>query len=197
MNFKKIITMPLELMAKRRAYEFGAPEIDENARVGSWRKINLLRGGEFSLGEGSIFDGLLVTEHKDAKVHIGRNTYIGNSNLVSAIGIDIGDDVLISWDCWIYDHNSHSTLWIERSNDVRDYVAGGISNKDWQHVKREKVTIEDKAWIGFRSIILKGVRIGEGAIVAAGSVVTKDVPDWTIVGGNPARIIRKIDDGRE
>ena len=50
----------------------------------------------------------------------------------------------------------------------------------------------DKSWIGFNSILLKGITIGEGAIIGAGSVVTKDVPPWTIVAGNPAQIIREI-----
>ena len=59
-------------------------------------------------------------------------------------------------------------------------------------VIRKPIVIKDKAWIGFNSIILKGVTIGEGAIVGAGSVVTKDVPPYTIVAGNPARIVREI-----
>ena len=52
--------------------------------------------------------------------------------------------------------------------------------------------IEDKSWIGFDVVILKGVRIGKGAIVASRSVVTKDVPDWTIVAGNPAQLVREM-----
>lgn len=67
-----------------------------------------------------------------------------------------------------------------------------IGYKDWIHVKICPVKICNKVWIGFNSIILKGVTIGEGSIVGAGSVVTKDVPPWTIVAGNPARIIREI-----
>ncbi len=62
--------------------------------------------------------------------------------------------------------------------------------KDWSNVKSSPITIKDKAWIGFNSIILKGVTIGEGAVVAAGSVVTQDVPDYAVVGGNPAKIIK-------
>lgn len=64
--------------------------------------------------------------------------------------------------------------------------------KNWEFVNSAPVYIKDKAWIGFNSIILKGVTIGEGAIVGAGSIVTKDVPDWTIVAGNPAKIVRNI-----
>jgi len=59
----------------------------------------------------------------------------------------------------------------------------------WKNLLKE---IPDDVWIGSMSIILAGVFIGEGAIIAAGSVVTKDVPPFTIVGGNPARIIREL-----
>ena len=64
--------------------------------------------------------------------------------------------------------------------------------KDWTHVSCATVIIGNKSWIGFNSIILKGITIGEGAIIGAGSVVTKDVPPWTIVAGNPMRTIREI-----
>ncbi|MDH4236354.1 MAG: hypothetical protein OEV17_03815 [Nitrospira sp.] len=59
-------------------------------------------------------------------------------------------------------------------------------------MKVGKVDIHDKAWIGLDAIILKGVTIGEGAIVGAGSVVSKDVPPFTIVAGNPARVVREL-----
>ena len=55
-----------------------------------------------------------------------------------------------------------------------------------------QVTIEDDVWIGCQSVILRGITVGRGAIVGAGSIVTKDVPAWTIVAGNPARVIREI-----
>ncbi|MGC8751800.1 DapH/DapD/GlmU-related protein, partial [Hydrotalea sp.] len=62
--------------------------------------------------------------------------------------------------------------------------------KNWEKVKSSPIKIADKAWIGFNVIILKGVTIGEGAIVGAGSVVTKDVPPYAVVAGNPAKIIK-------
>ena len=59
-------------------------------------------------------------------------------------------------------------------------------------LKSKPVVIENDVWIGCNSVILSGVKIGQSAIVGAGAVVTKDVPSWTIVAGNPARIIRRI-----
>jgi acetyltransferase-like isoleucine patch superfamily enzyme len=65
-------------------------------------------------------------------------------------------------------------------------------NKDWSIVQSEKIIINDKVWIGFDVLILKGVVIGEGAIIAAKSVVTKDVPAWTLFAGNPAKYIKDL-----
>ena len=63
---------------------------------------------------------------------------------------------------------------------------------NWDQVNSKPIFIKKNAWIGMRSIILKGVTVGEGSIVAAGSVVTKDVPDYTLVAGNPAVIKKKL-----
>jgi len=104
---------------------------------------------------------------------------------------------MFSWGCTVVDNNSHSIKWSEREMDVLDWKKGLDENrighyKDWSNVKEDEVIIKDKAWIGFNVTILKGVTIGEGSIVGAGSVVTKDVPDWTIVAGNPSKIIKEI-----
>ncbi|MBI5136924.1 MAG: hypothetical protein HZA24_06245 [Nitrospirae bacterium] len=89
------------------------------------------------------------------------------------------------------DHDSHSLAFNERQHDVADWMAG---RKDWTHVNRAPVRIRDRAWIGARSMILKGVEVGQGAVVGGGAVVTRDVPPWTIVAGNPARVIRELTD---
>lgn len=69
-----------------------------------------------------------------------------------------------------------------------------IVDKDWSNVKFAPIHICNKTWIGARVTILKGVTIGEGAIVGAGSVVTKDVPAWSVVAGNPAKIVKRIEE---
>jgi galactoside O-acetyltransferase len=147
-------------------------------------------GCSLTIGSNCNVEGLLVFEKSSAQISIGSRAHIGGGTvLAAAIGIEIGDDVLIAFDALIMDHDSHSLLFRERRKDVRDWMDG---KKDWANVEMGRVHISDKAWVGARSIILKGTTIGEGAIVAAGSVVTRDVSPWTIVGGNPAKLIRAL-----
>ena len=147
-------------------------------------------GCSLTIGSESNVEAAIVFEKDSARIFIGSRTHVGGGTILAAAGdIEIGDDVLIAFDALITDHNSHSLCFAERSSDVREWIRG---RKDWSHVPVGPVRISNKAWIGARAIILKGVTIGEGAVVGAGSVVTKDVPDWTIVAGNPARIIRPL-----
>ena len=149
------------------------------------------------VGRQSVVNGLFVFEVNEGKIVIGDNSFIGGGMFVCIDEINIGNDVMISWGCTIVDNNSHSVKWSERANDNLDWKRGLDEGavgkfKNWRDVKRARVVVKDKAWIGFNCIILKGVTIGEGAVVGAGSVVTKDVPDWTIAGGNPAAVLREL-----
>jgi acetyltransferase-like isoleucine patch superfamily enzyme len=162
--------------------------IARSARV-SYRRLKLRPNIHFTVGEGSTIGAAISFEREGAQVIVGRNSEIGASHIVCATKVEIGNDVLISWGCTIDDHDSHPIAWSARLNDVRDNYQG---KKNWTRVVSRPVKIGDKCWIGMHAIILKGVHVGEGAIVAAGAVVTKSVPAWTIVGGNPARVIRTI-----
>lgn len=147
------------------------------------------------IGDNSLVSGNYFFELEGAQIIIGNDTFVGNSSFVCTTKISIGSNVLISWGCTIMDNNAHSLISEERKNDVRDWKKGIDENavgkyKDWSNVSKGEVTIKNKAWIGFNVIILKGVTIGEGAVVAAGSVVTKDVPDYAVVAGNPAAILK-------
>lgn len=151
--------------------------------------INSKANCTFSLGSQSIFEGLFIFDRANASIKIGNRTFIGGeTKIIAAQEIEIGDDVLISWGCTIVDHDSHATDFEKRKDDV---VNWGKGIKNWEHVTIKKVTIGNKVWIGFGVNILKGVTIGEGAVVAAGSLVTKDVAPYTIVGGNPAKFIKE------
>lgn len=163
-------------------------------RIGSgtnveWATLVVPKRNEVRIGTDSIVHARISFDADAGRVAIGDRCYIGRSHLVCHTRIDLGCDVIISWGVTIVDHNSHAIGWRDRENDVRDWAKG---MKCWDKVKQAPVVIEDHVWIGFNAVVLKGVTIGRGAIVAAGAVVTRDVPPFTIVGGNPARIIREL-----
>lgn len=174
----------------------------EDSIYGNGFSVDLRRpkAGKVYLKTGShcILDGSFIFETENGQITVGDRVHIGGSTFVSVNGIEIGNDVTIAWDCLFYDHNSHATGWEERKNDTeqeyRDMLQFGdpIRNKNWSVVKSAPIRICDKAWIGVGCKILKGVTIGEGAIVAAGSVVTKDVAPWSVVGGNPAKVLKTV-----
>ncbi len=150
------------------------------------------------VGRGNILACEFRFESRAGYISVGDDCYIGPSLLISHNRIEIGNHVTIAWGCTIYDHDSHSLDYLERRKDIEREIVNMrknvhfISDKDWSIVNSKPIVIKDDAWIGMNAIILKGVTIGQGAIVGAGSVVTKDVPDWTIVAGNPAIVVKKI-----
>lgn len=126
------------------------------------------------------------------EIVIGERCFIGeNTKIWSGAKIVIGDDVLISHNVHIVDTNSHELNHLERAAGFLKIINSGHSSKI-VNVDTAPIVIGNHVWINFGSIILKGVTIGEGAIIAAGSLVTKDVQPYTLVGGNPAKIIRYL-----
>lgn len=148
-------------------------------------------GGKVTIGSDSLIECNISTETEYASVYIGNNVFIGGGTIIdSAIGITIEDDVLVSYQCIIQDSDNHNSAYSLRKNDTSDWKNDGFHN--WEITPKKPVKLSKGCWLGARAIILKGVTIGKGSIVGAGSIVTKDVPDWTIVAGNPAKIIREI-----
>ena len=112
---------------------------------------------------------LYVFNYKGIK--IGSHSHINRSCFIDArAGVTIGNNVSIS----------HNVSIITGSHDIQSINFSGVFRP---------IKIDDYVWIGINSTILQGVHIGKGAVVAAGSVVTKDIPPYTIVGGVPAKII--------
>lgn len=146
-------------------------------------------GSSVVIGSNCLVKGLIVAETPESRVVIGDRSLIGSDTILDcALSITIGSDVLVSYGCLIMDSDNHSVNYTERVNDLSNWMNG--NKHDWSCTEREAVTIKSNSWIGARSIILKGVTIGKGAVVGAGSTVTTNVPPFAIVAGNPARIIR-------
>jgi len=142
------------------------------------------------IGDGVFIDATLEV-YEYGKLFIDDYTFIGNSRIFCANQVFIGKGCWIADHVFIMDSNLHPISAKKRFEDAVNF-SKGIFPDVYRGIPNAPVIIENSVWIGVNSIILKGVTIGEGAIVGAGSVVTKDVPAWTIVGGNPAKIIREI-----
>ncbi|HEF0022488.1 TPA: acyltransferase [Citrobacter amalonaticus] len=81
----------------------------------------------------------------------------------------------------------------DQNQQLRDWHSGNfIANKNWQAVNSKPIVIGNNAWLGFDVVVLKGVTIGEGAIIGARSVVTRDIPPWSVAVGNPAKVVKYI-----
>lgn len=148
---------------------------------------------DIRIGKNSHVRGELLVFNYGGKIEIGDNTFIGvGSKVWSGELVIIGSNVLISHNVNIMDTNSHEMDHLERAEGFIKLMREGYP-KDKGSIKTSPVVIEDYAWISFNAIILKGVRIGKGAVVSAGAVVTKDVPDFCLVAGNPAQVIKHLD----
>ncbi len=129
------------------------------------------RGGEIRTGIVQLYSGVRLEVSEGAGLSIGNGTYLNRNTCVCAESrVEIGNNCKISWDVTIMDSDQHP-----------------LPGKNT--TVKKPVIIEDNVWIGCRAIILKGVRIGTGAIIGAGAVITKDVPAHAIVVGAPQRVI--------
>jgi acetyltransferase-like isoleucine patch superfamily enzyme len=143
------------------------------------------------IGRNCHIYGSIVVMPYGGMISFGDNCSFGDmSRMVSCKEIRIGNRVMIAHNVNILDGNSHPLDAKLRHEDFMNNYSFGVQEYD---LKEKKILIEDDVWIGFNSIILKGVKIGRGAIIGAGSVVTKDVEPWTVNVGNPLRCIYKLE----
>lgn len=124
--------------------------------------------------------------------HIDYKTYFRYTKKIT-----IGDDVSINRGCAFYASYFIKEAYIKIGNNVSigPQVTFFSAGHDYKYIDRPdiggSIIVDDNVWIGGRSVILPGVTVGRGAVVGAGSVVTKDVSPWTIVAGNPAKLIKQ------
>lgn len=144
------------------------------------------------VGDYAYIDGTISLLAATSRCRIGHHSFLAAESRLWALGsITIGDYVHIAPRVDVFDNDSHSLDAEERR---RDAIASFERKepRDWSGVAQADVVIEDDVWIGTKSTILKGVRLGRGCVVAAASVVTSDVEPFTLVGGNPARVLRPL-----
>lgn len=142
--------------------------IGNNVSINSCLKSNPIGGNERTI----------LFAKGDGKISIGDNCGISNSVLFATKSIKICDNVLIGGNVKIYDTDFH---WVDYNKRITEKCG-----------KTAEVIIKEGSFIGAHSIILKGVTIGERAVIGAGSVVTKDIPSDELWAGNPAKFIRKL-----
>lgn len=150
------------------------------------------------VGNDNMLECAVVFESPTGEVIVGDRNYIGDCTIICKSRIEFGRNIFVAWGSYFYDHDSHSLNHLDRQKDItqqlQDYRSNKnfVENKNWSVVATAPIKICDNAWIGMNVLILKGVTVGEGAIVGAGSVVTKDVEPWTMVAGNPARVVKTL-----
>ncbi|SHL93537.1 Coenzyme F420 hydrogenase/dehydrogenase, beta subunit C-terminal domain [Fibrobacter sp. UWB7] len=196
----------IRLLSKQRSFMgflMGIVKRIKNKFRNHYYKKRLGGGTNFSMGENIVMNNPQCVFLGD-KVGVGANTYLGpvtsymgvaynpkiiigdgtwvgkNCSLAAIDRVEIGKNVLFAGHVHITDH-SHGYEDITKPMNVQRLTSKG------------PVIIEDDCWLGFSSEILSGVHIGKHCVVAARAVVTKDVPAYSIVAGNPARVIKKYD----
>lgn len=191
LGFGLIATRLASLITRWRLCLHGA-RVGSNLTARGWLNLHVHSQGQISIGANCRMKSgfvenpvggngrLSIWVEKAGKLHLGNNIGISNSTIVCTNSITIDDHVFIGGGCGIYDTDFHSLLPEQRQQ------------RPDKTVKTAPIHIKRSSFIGGHSLILKGVVIGEGAIVGAGSVVTRSIPAGEIWAGNPARFIRSV-----
>lgn len=143
-------------------------------------KRNIKFGKTSTFGRGTVF-------YAPNRMMIGENVYIGKYCSLET-DIEIGNDVLLGNNVGLIGKYDHDFSCVGKSIKNSPW----IGDTDYQFKGKDlKIVIENDVWIGYGVIVVSGVKIGHGAVVAAGSVVLKDVEPYTIVAGNPAKVVSR------
>ncbi len=148
----------------------------KGSRINAMTRMDLMPWNKFELGRNSTIEDFATINNGVGDIIIGERTRIGLSNTL--IGpVRVGNDVMFA-----------QNIVASGLNHTYEDISMSIHD---QKVTTAEIKIEDEAWIGANAVIVAGVTIGKHSVVAAGSVVTKDVPPYSIVAGNPARLLKQ------
>jgi acetyltransferase-like isoleucine patch superfamily enzyme len=175
-------------------------ELPANVRVGpdsvvtsdyAFKRFRSRREAALVIGAHCTMDGVHFALGEEARVEVGDYCYFTNAVLLCELEVRIGRYVVIGWNATVADTDFHPLAPAER---IADAVACSPLGKGRKRpeILRLPVVIEDDVWIGPNATILKGVRVGSGAFVEAGALVTRDVPPRSRVLGNPAQVVGEV-----
>lgn len=192
LNIIRLVINQLKIRrAKNQFYNFATIGKNFVCRENSLCANESKNPSNIIIGDNVSILGQILAEHVGT-IMIGDYTTIrGNTRIVATDKIVIGKYVIISNNVIIMDNNSHPTDIAKR----REMSLNKPGTELWRskYADHKPITIEDSVWIGERAVILKGVKIGYGSIIASDSVVTHDVPSYCIVAGNPARVVKQLE----
>lgn len=157
----------------------------------AFKRFRTRRTPGLILGAHCTMDGVQFAVGDEGVIEIGAYSYFTNAVLLCELALQIGSYVVIGWNATIADTDFHP---IAPALRVADAVACSplASGRQRPPIVCRPVVIEDDVWVGPNATILKGVRIGAGALVEPGALVTRDVPPRSRVGGNPAEVIGRL-----
>lgn len=166
-----------DLRCKKKIMFYGSATIEDYVKIDALSKGGIKIGNNFSIGRNSIIECTGVLRELGESLEIGENVGIAANAFIAVRGkIKIGNDTIFGPNVSIHAENHNFS---ELDKPIR-----------LQGATRKGIEIGNDCWIGSKVTILDGVKIGNHAIVAAGAVVNKNVPDYAIVGGVPAKILK-------
>lgn len=185
-------------------YDWYAGGIPPNVRLGEnvyldtsygFAAFHSERETGFSLGEASgMYDRASFVVGKDGAVEVGSYTVLNGTIIVCNGSVKIGSHCLLAWGSVITDTwTSFEAASIEKHREILRFAASTAERHLLPIDTARPVVLEDNVWVGFDSVILPGVTLGQGCIIGCKTIISEDVPSYTVMVGNPARPVRRLE----
>lgn len=198
--------MPTNVLSDRMVeYDWWTKPIPENVTWGDdfyietaqvFRMLKSKQNPAVKIGRGvSVYAGCSFSIGQKGCVEVGDYTLLNGALLMAEEKLTIGHHCLVSWNVGIADSDFHPIDPAQRILDA-EAINPYSSNRQRPPIGTKPVTIGNNVWIGMNAIILKGVTIGDNSIVAAGAVVTHDIPENVVYAGNPGKIVKELKDNK-
>lgn len=158
---------------------YGIPRIENKGTITLGNEMRLI-SAKCGYNSGNLAGGVFLRTSSSGKITTGDEVYLNGTAIISELEVTLGSRIMIGANTVIMDTNSHNVPYQDRL-------------RRWDKIKRSPVKIEDDVWIGAGSYVMKGVTVGRGSIIGAGSVVISDVKPFCIYAGNPAVFVKEID----